>query len=92
MLTIELKSVDQLHAILTKLDVITFLQSLLQAEAEQRYVRIPDSEDIVPSTQYQLWDWQADTLNELRALLHKEDFTNVIPNAPTSPDKISPFI
>ena len=79
MLTIEVKSLDELNAILNELDVITFLQSLLPFEGEPPVI-LYQNEGILPSARYQLWDWQAAAMDRLRTLLHKDDFTRQISN------------
>ena len=80
MLTIELKTVDQLHTIVTELDVITFLQHLVAHQAEQSHILSDVLQDMIPEAHYQLLDWQTGVLERLNALIYNEDFFHTVSN------------
>ena len=76
MLTIELKSIDKLHAIMTELDVINLLQGLVQTESAEQYACTRAYDDTISSAHELLLDWQTAALDKLRNLVHNEDFTH----------------
>ena len=83
MLTIELKTVDELNAIMTELDVINYLQGLVQIESEEQYACAQKFDERISSAHDLLLDWQTASLSKLRTLVHNEDFARPILNNQT---------
>ena len=76
MLTIELKTVDELHAIMTELDVINYLQGLVQTESAEQNACTQAYDDAISSAHEQLLDWQTAALDKLRNFVYNENFTH----------------
>lgn len=74
MLRVKLEDADALGQILVQLGVVTYLQGLLLYDKDGKSVLSEDLSFAHGDARNYLWDWQCETVLELKKLIEKEDF------------------